>query len=304
MKENSFRFQGKYIIEADLVCKTGLHIGGIQEGLEIGGIASPVIKDPLTGIPYIPGSSLKGKMRSLLEWSISCGDSCKSCVERALDQKIKEKEEELSNQNKSEAEIKEEIAKMEKGVEPCKCGKCDVCVIFGSPAEVLGEGPTRLTVRDIFPNDKTIEEWKKNLGEQSYTEFKNENVIDRITSVANPRIMERVPKGSIFKVEMIYDIYQKTDKERLVNIFKAMALLEDSSLGGSGTRGYGRIKFENIIIKKRERKYYTEKRGEKVIKKTGGKEILKIDEEKKEVSPAKYLASEFNIKEWDKDASQ
>ena len=64
------KFQGKYIIIGKIFCLTGLHIGGTQEGIEIGGVDNIVIKDPLTGYPYIPGSSLKGKMRCLLEWKL------------------------------------------------------------------------------------------------------------------------------------------------------------------------------------------------------------------------------------------
>src|SRR3990167_6090530 len=69
MSNNGYKFSGKYIVKADLRCVTGLHIGGTDEGFEIGGMDNPVIKDPITGYPYIPGSSLKGKMRSLLEWA-------------------------------------------------------------------------------------------------------------------------------------------------------------------------------------------------------------------------------------------
>jgi len=66
---HKFQFLGKFIIKGILECVTGTRIGGTQEKFEIGGIDNPVIKDPLTDLPYIPGSSLKGKLRSLLEWA-------------------------------------------------------------------------------------------------------------------------------------------------------------------------------------------------------------------------------------------
>jgi CRISPR-associated protein Csm3 len=69
MAQHNFRFQGKFVIKGILECVTGTRIGGTQEKFEIGGIDNPVIKDPLTDLPYIPGSSLKGKLRSLLEWA-------------------------------------------------------------------------------------------------------------------------------------------------------------------------------------------------------------------------------------------
>ena len=58
----------KIKIQTSITLVTGLHIGGSSENVEIGGIDSPVIKlGTRENQPYIPGSSLKGKMRCLLE---------------------------------------------------------------------------------------------------------------------------------------------------------------------------------------------------------------------------------------------
>ncbi|MGQ9629718.1 MAG: type III-A CRISPR-associated RAMP protein Csm3 [bacterium] len=253
MAKDVFTFQGKYIIKADLCCLTGLHIGGTAEGFEIGGIDNPVIKDPLTGLPYIPGSSLKGKMRSLVEWA---------------EDKVK---------------VERRNGRPSAGV--CKCGKedCVVCVVFGtSAAENSQAGPTRLTVRDAFPkgglDGEVVGEWEKWLGEKVYTEFKTENAIDRITSEANPRTMERVPADSVFEVEMIYDVYRDDDVEKLKYVFEGMALLEDSSLGGSGSRGHGKVRFENISATFRPKGYYQNGDGERPIE-VDGKSALQIVEE-------------------------
>ncbi len=100
-----------------------------------------------------------------------------------------------------------------------------------------------------MPTPETIKRWKDELGENIYTEIKWENVIDRITSSATPRQFERIPAGSTFNVEMIYDVYQKDDYKRLERVFQGMKLLEDSYLGGSGTRGYGKVRFLNISVK-------------------------------------------------------
>lgn len=260
-KENTFKFQGKIIITADIRCITGLHIGGTDEGFEIGGVDNTVIKDPLTGIPYIPGSSLKGKMRSLLEWADKSSHNEKSCVEFQI--------EKLSNENKSQQVIKEATKRSTFSVKPCDCGECDVCIIFGSSAaSSSNNGPTRLIVRDAFPkgflNDdcgrnfdsEQLGRWQKVLGEHIYTELKTENTIDRLTSQANPRTIERVPADSVFTVEMIFDIYTDEDRKRLKKVFQAMALLEDNYLGGGGSRGSGKIKFENIKIYERDLNYY------------------------------------------------
>jgi CRISPR-associated protein Csm3 len=280
-----FKFKGKYIITADLRCLTGLHVGGTQEGFEIGGLDNPVIKDPFTEYPYIPGSSLKGKMRNLLEWIVPCNSNGDSCIVKAIKEKVKgkyknKKDEDLKKRlceltkkpesefnGKSKDELLDEIAKHEvvkDEIKPCSCGKCDVCIVFGSSAETEEiSGPTRLTIRDSFPTGlfkddgnristsekpqegTTIANWQI-LGEN--TELKMENTIDRLTSSADPRQMERVPADSVFKVEMVYDVYENEDIQRMRIIFQGMQLLEESFLGGSGSRGSGKVKFENINI--------------------------------------------------------
>lgn len=250
---SEYKFSGKYIIKADLRCITGLHIGGTDEGFEIGGMDNPVIKDPITGYPYIPGSSLKGKMRSILEWA---------------DAKVKFGTDKNGNPT----------GKL------CDCGTCDICIVFGCSAATSAKEPTRLTVRDSFPkglfdsngnmlseDQRTgiIAEWRANLGEKIYTEVKTENAIDRLTSEANPRPMERVPANSVFEVEMLFDLYKDDDVKKLKKVFEGMEILEDSSLGGGGSRGSGKVIFENFKIAKRGLKYYTEGSDEAPIKLNG-----------------------------------
>lgn len=250
-----FAFAGKYIIEAELVCRTGLHIGGLQEGYEIGGMDNPVAKTPTAltvnrasetyevpaECPYIPGSSLKGKLRSLMEWA-------------EAKVKVEPKQDEKSGGYKAEPHT-------------CNEAKCPVCVIFGSPAsETTTQGPTRLSVLDAFPTKETIDSWEKQLGKGIFTEIKMENVIDRLTSQANPRQMERVPAGSRFHVTMIYDLYdEQNDKEMLKKLFQALRLLEDSYLGGSGTRGSGRVVFGKFRVTHRTLNYYKEQEAEKTV---------------------------------------
>ena len=209
---------GKIVIKGIIKAKTGLTIGGSTVGLDIGGVDNPVIKDA-KGKPYIPGSSLKGKMRSLLEKAEG-----KPLTKNLGGSRIHvcEKPEDYQN--------------------------CHVCKIFGVPGkEGFGE-PTRIIVRDAFLIDESItEEMKKNL-DLEYTEVKFENVIDRITSAANPRQTERVPAGAQFEFEMIYNVFDEKDKENLKEVFKTMKLLEDDYLGSSGSRGYGKIEFKDVKI--------------------------------------------------------
>lgn len=216
---------GKMFIEADIVVKTGMTIGGGRSAVEIGGIDNSVLKDS-NGVPYIPGSSIKGKMRCLLE--------------------------------KAEGKLESTKGK------PCSCGWCEICRIFGVGAgrddssknheEKSCSGPTRLYVRDAVLDPRTKEQMINNEGlfsnlELDYTETKWENTIDRITSGANPRNVERVPAGAVFNMDCVFNIFEKDDIELVNFLIEGMELLEDDYIGSNGSRGYGRIGFENIDIK-------------------------------------------------------
>lgn len=216
--------KGRLIIEAKLLVKTGLHIGGGNSSIEIGGIDNSVIKNH-KGEPYIPGSSLKGKLRSLTELA---------------------------------------YGKTKEGG-PCNCGECHVCKIYGIAAgsDQNKEGilSGRLIVRDAFLDENIRDEMKNKKGdfkelELTYTESKWENSIDRLKSSANPRVVERVPEGTVFNTEFIYNIYNEEDLDNLKELKKSFQFLEDDYIGGNGTRGYGKIKFEGINISLKTLKNY------------------------------------------------
>lgn len=198
-------------VEGTLVVRTGLHIGGNSDGIHAALVDRPVARDPFSGLPFVPGSSVKGKLRSLLEWTrgkVSC--------ERA-------------------------------GAGPCICNECDVCRIFGVPARIRAtrgkiKGPTRLAVADAFPHDDTLRKLGRLETGLPFTEWKKENALDRITSSATPRDVERVPAGSRYGMKFTYTLYEPEDADALGELFAAMDLLEGSYLGGSGSRGYGRVK--------------------------------------------------------------
>ncbi len=133
-------------------------------------------------------------------------------------------------------------------------------IIFGVPAESNLISPTRLFVRDAFLTDESKEKLENLETDLPYSEVKTEVTIDRVTSKANPRQMERVPAGTEFDFEFVVNIYriddgdkEETDneKELLNEIFKGMILLQDDYLGGSGSRGYGKVKFriKDLMVK-------------------------------------------------------
>lgn len=212
---------GKVIIRCDIHVVTGLRIGGMTGGLKIGGVDSPVIRDPYDK-PYIPGSSLKGKLRSLIE-------------------------------------KKQGVALNDKGMHICEeesdYEKCEVCKVWGTlpGKDFKGMVLTRLIVRDTFLDETSItEEMKKNI-ELPWTETKMETAINRLTGTAGGtgslRTVERVPAGAVFKhCELIFSVLEGTDTNLLKQVFVAMELLENDYLGGMGSRGYGKVEFRNISV--------------------------------------------------------
>ncbi len=248
-----FEFLGSLIFEYQLKVLTGLHIGGSKENFDIGGIDNPVIKTYISipnfyedgsdlpkGAPYIPGSSLKGKIRSLLEWALGM---------------VENKVRNGNTQN------------IEEAGKPCSCGKCDVCVLFGTgDAKTLERlslekqpGPPRLIFSDAYPTLETLKNIEEELGEGIYTEIKTETQINRINSKANPRKMERVPAGAIFKGRIVFNVYKEDDKKKIEVLLQGMKMLEDNFLGGAGSRGYGRVKFENIEVVFKSKDAYLKK---------------------------------------------
>lgn len=225
-------FKENYIIQGKIVCKTGLHIGGSSDAIDIGGSDNVIIRDSVTGNPYIPGSSLKGKLRFLTE--LNDKDSAQSVID---------------NNGK-----------------PSDNPNCLAVKLFGISADenqTQLKFPTRTIVRDSYPDDKTIELWN-NESLISGAELKYENNIKRINSAATPRNIERIPKGSKFDFEIVFSVYEGDD-DNISSVLDAMRLLEDNYLGGSGSRGFGQIKFENIKLTRRTADYYKENNDEDVI---------------------------------------
>lgn len=225
-------FKENFVIKGELVCETGLHIGGANDAINIGGADSIIIRDSVSDLPFIPGSSLKGKLRSLLELND------KKSIQSVLEKKGK------SSTDEDSIAVK----------------------IFGISSDKKNnlKYPTRLIVRDSFPTEESIKLWEKQEEVVRGSELKWENTIDRITSRAKPRSLERIPKGSSFIFEFIFSVYEE-DENNLMGLFEAMRLLEDNYLGGSGSRGYGKVKFANISITKRGQDYYKKDMDEEVI---------------------------------------
>ena len=198
--------------------------------MRIGGTDNPVIKNPTNNYPYIPGSSIKGKMRSLLEWYIGIVDktngepvSFNTLSLRSLD-----------------AGEKEQVRDILKLFGSAQTGEAD--------DDVMSEiGPSRLSFWDCPLRGDWIDQMNKK--ELPLTEIKMENTIDRITGVArNPRSTERVPAGALFEFNLTVRCHAGDDDRLMEQVFKGLRLIELTGLGGSGSRGYGKVKFTDLKL--------------------------------------------------------
>ena len=258
---------GKLRLVSTLTAETGLHIGGGGETLDIGGLDKSVIRDPVTQQPYLPGSSIKGKLRATLE--------------RLLNKPLNRAGGSGTYRYESDDLVDgfTEIGKEEKQYIAFEgANTCEVSRLFGStggtncclkpdvvkeaelenkgPVTINGEeytrtkgrnSPARLIVRDAHLLPESARQLKKIDTGLFMTEWKFENGLDRITAAANPRQLERVPAGAKFYFELVYTVEDKTQAvEDLKNIAIALAILEDDALGGHGSRGYGKVRFENF----------------------------------------------------------
>ncbi|WP_066636010.1 type III-A CRISPR-associated RAMP protein Csm3 [Desulfolucanica intricata] len=221
--------RGKIILRGLMVCDTGMHIGAGGNNLDIGGIDSPVVRDPLTREPYVPGSSLKGKMRSLLERQLNLP----------------------FNRYGGNGVYRHE----------CSNRKCLACRLFGAAGGRDGDNiPGRIIVRDMSMTKESKERLSEIETGLQYTEWKFENSLDRVTAAANPRQLERVPRGTEFDFEIIYTVESEDEEEikkDLYNIVQLLRMVEDDTLGGHGSRGYGKVRFNLNIFEGRLIGFYS-----------------------------------------------
>ena len=193
---------GKIQITGKLELLTGMHIGGSTAFAAIGAVDAPIIKDIDTNLPMIPGSSLKGKIRTLLA--------------RAYNEIVTEPENDHIRLTR----------------------------LFGT-SKRGGIKRSRILFSDmVLSNAEDLRE----RGLQSLTEIKFENTINRATAVANPRQIERAVRGSVFDLDLIYELEKEEQfLEDMETLGNGMKLLQYDYLGGHGSRGYGKIKFQNIL---------------------------------------------------------
>ena len=238
----SIQLHGKIFLKGTIKACTGLHIGGNSGELDIGGIDNPIIRNAFNRQPYIPGSSVRGKMRGLLD--------------RHFDKPL-------------EKRVGRDV-RVHECQTPADYNECPVCQVFGvAPQGALrGETmPTRVIVRDTFLTRESLDALDRADTDTDFTEIKTEVAIDRITSAATPRQQERVPAGATFgPFQIVHSLYTQDENgkgNQLQNelqffdtVLTGMELLEDDYLGGAGSRGSGQIAFENLTMTFKSRECY------------------------------------------------
>ena len=236
---------GRVFIGGDIRAVTGLHIGGAAGALEIGGVDSPVIRNPLGNQPYIPGSSLRGKMRSLTERLYGCEQNFQVGRIRGKEVWVHTcqagKPPKTTDNKEQDAEA---LQAWEAGYRQDFKG-CPVCSVFGVTGDEPVPHPTSLVVRDVFLGKASVTDLEKAQTDFPYTEIKWEATIDRVTSAATPRQIERVPAGAVFQgFELVYSIYDSAGLDHFPVVLKALQLVEEDYLGGLGSRGGGKVEFQ------------------------------------------------------------
>ncbi len=233
------QFREKVFVSGNIRAMTGLHIGGSSTEMAIGGI-DPVVRDPFTNEPYIPGSSLRGKIRSLME---------RAHDEMSIEIKMKNTEKPKFFHKIADIEGEDFTRIQKDGISagPASSPESGCARLFGvavdKQKDLVVPIPQRLVVRDAKLEKNSAQRLlEARNAVMPYTEVKTEVAIDRITSTANLRDIERVPAGADFIFEMVLTLYDTDDAaEYLQLLFEGMELLQDDYLGGHGSRGYGRV---------------------------------------------------------------
>jgi len=209
----------RIFIKGYILAETGLLIGGVDTGQGMSGADKVVLRNPINEQPFIPGSSLKGKMRLLLEQLAGLATAAKD--------------------SKAAGEIHTKISRL-----------------FGKVGDDHSESPRMLIIRDAkLINDKFLA--AQDHLDMPFTEIKNEASIDRITAKATPHSYERVPAGAVFSFEMVLSTYDfgkiKDDAKNYVElVLTSLLMLQDDYLGANGSRGYGKVAFHVESVTSRD----------------------------------------------------
>jgi len=219
------KLEERLVFQGELEAITPLHIGSGKPEVEIGEVDMPILRDP-RGIPYIPGSSLKGRVRAEAER-----------IARSMGMPVCNPPDVKNMCGSLKSDVKE---------------FCIACRIFGTAGKI--SVASKVKFRDAYPKTK-VEQVLERTG----------IAIDREKgTVARGALytIEAVPAGTVFGLEIVAE--NLTDEE-LKLLLAALKSVEDSALGGSSTRGFGKVKMTFKKLYRRSAKYYIGEEEEEVL---------------------------------------
>lgn len=219
------KLERRLVFRGTIEAVTPLHIGSGKPELELGEVDMPIIKDA-NNQPYIPGSSLKGRTRSEAERLLR-KEGAWVCSPP-----------DTRNMCGSRKNNPEEF---------CLC-----CKVFGTAGNISVASKTRF--RDAYPTKK-VETLLQRTG----------TAIDRETGTVSRGALysiEAIPAGTVFDFEIVAE--NLTDDE-LKLLCASMKSVEHSALGGSSSRGFGKVKIDVKIVVERTAGYYLGKETEKEL---------------------------------------
>jgi CRISPR-associated protein Csm3 len=209
---------GKVFITGRIKLETGMRIGGSKSALDIGGIDLNVIKTA-TGVPYIPGSSLKGKLRSILA-----------------------REEGSEDVQKDSLKIRQIFGSIEKDGATAELSRLIVRDAYLDVNHFKSQNFAEIELEYTETKWETAIDRKKGSAKGG-----------------SLRQLERVPAGAEFEFEMVYNVFDDNKKEEhITEIKKAMKILEDDYLGGQGSRGFGKVRFLDVKFSEKTIEVYKE----------------------------------------------
>lgn len=207
-----------YVLRGTIELLSGTRIGGSDDVLQIGGTDLTCIKDPATGKPYIPGSSLKGRMRSCLE----------------------------KHHGKTN------------GREPCGCARddCPVCRVFGPHKQTQHRlGPTRIIVRDapLISGEFAIENKTESVNRRDTGAAEHPRTVERVTPGAKFALeiaMQEYDSDADFKYKDADDNEVSAHRALWEVVMHALDLLEQTGIGAGTGKGYGKVSIETKPIER------------------------------------------------------
>ncbi len=222
---------GRILLQTTIEVVTGLHVGAVTSSYGVSGIDLPIVRDPISGRPYLPGSSLRGKMRAQMEKLLG-----------------------LPLNWPARAPVQFHVPQTKDEYEASPIGR-----VFGVPGtrSYSIDAPTRLVVRDAFLSTTSQQALERARTDLPYSELKAEVSIDRVTAEALPRQIERLPAGAqLGPAELVFSVYQAGDAADFGWVVRGLRLVEDDYLGGHGSRGSGKVRFRDFRLVLRTRSIY------------------------------------------------